>query len=357
MPKKRVTSKMVAKRAGVSQTTVSFVLNKVEGQNISEETQQRVYKAAEELGYVPDAAARTLARGVSDNIALVLTQPHDAVFSDEYVAYVLTGIVQVVREQGFRVFVEMVDTLKQSETYTQLAKGKEVAGLVVLPYQSRRANMRDMLKLSNDGFPIVLIGRMSSDNDQPEQLPSVLINSALGIQSAMRHLLKLGHQRIGAISYAPEGSTHESAHRIRIYQMMLEEYDITFDETLVAYANYTPQSAVDAMNTLLSLDDKPKAILALNDVMAFGAMKAIHQHGLRVPEDIAIVGYDGIHLAPFANPALTTIDAPNVEQGRRAAEMLLNLINSKSPESRHIELQPQLIIRESCGYYLKQTKN
>ncbi|MEO1287907.1 MAG: LacI family DNA-binding transcriptional regulator [Chloroflexota bacterium] len=251
MPKKRVTSKMVAKRAGVSQTTVSFVLNKVEGQNISEETQQRVYKAAEELGYVPDAAARTLARGVSDNIALVLTQPHDAVFSDEYVAYVLTGIVQVVREQGFRVFVEMVDTLTQSDAYTQLAKGKEVAGLIVLPYNSRKRDVNRMLKLIDDGFPIVSIGRVGTATEIPEKLATVLIDSLYGIQQAMAHLISLGHERIAAISYAPEGATHESERRLQIYKSMLDEEGIRFNKQLVAYANYTPQSAVDAMNNLL----------------------------------------------------------------------------------------------------------
>ena len=125
---------MVAQHAGVSQTTVSFVLNKVEGQNISEETQHRVFDAARELGYVPDATARNLARGVSDNVGLVLTKPHEAVLSDEYVSYILTGISKVFRKQELRILVEFIDEDRQADTYRQLAYGKEVVGLLVIPY-------------------------------------------------------------------------------------------------------------------------------------------------------------------------------------------------------------------------------
>src|SRR5690606_23426381 len=145
MAKKRITSKMVAQHAGVSQTTVSFVLNKVEGQNISEETQRRVLDSARELGYVPDATARNLARGISDNIALILTHPHDAVFSDEYVSYMLTGVMQVMQREGYKVFVETVDTLQQSETYLNFAKGREVAGLIVVPYHFRLHDVETMV--------------------------------------------------------------------------------------------------------------------------------------------------------------------------------------------------------------------
>lgn len=354
MPKKRVTSKMVAQHAGVSQTTVSFVLNKVEGQNISEETQHRVFDAARELGYVPDATARNLARGVSDNIALVLTQPHDAVFSDEYVSYVLTGVVQVMQKKGFRVFVEMVDTLQQSETYLNFAKGKEVAGLIVLPYHSRSHDVDTMVELIKDGFPLVSLGTTNIFGENSD-LNHVLIDSTLGVYDALNHLLELGHTRIGLISYAPKDSTHESQNRMAVYHKILSDNNIMIDKNLIKYGNYLPDSAYKATQELLALDDAPTAIFALNDVMAFGAMSAIQESGYKIPQDIAVVGYDGIHLARYATPSLTTIEAPNLEQGHYAAEMLLKLINGEKLDSRQVELQPKLVIRDSCGYKLKHS--
>ncbi|GAB5492231.1 MAG: LacI family DNA-binding transcriptional regulator [Phototrophicaceae bacterium] len=355
MVKKRVTSKMVAQHAGVSQTTVSFVLNRVEGQNISEETQHRVFDAARELGYVPDAAARNLARGVSDNIAIVFTQPHDAVFSDEYVSYVLTGVVQVMQKKGFRVIVEMVDTLQQSETYLNFAKGKEVAGLIILPYHSRPHDVGIMLDLIKDGFPLISLGPVTDFEGEKDELNTVLIDSASGVHDILNHLLQLGHTRIATISYAPEDGTYESQMRMTIYRNMLREKGIAIDEGLMKYGNYLPESAYQATLELLALDNPPTAIFALNDVMAFGAMSAIQESGYKVPEDIAVVGYDGIHLARYATPSLTTIEAPNLEQGHYAAEMLLKLINGKTLEARQVELQPKLVIRESCGYNLKHS--
>lgn len=355
MAKKRVTSKMVAQHAGVSQTTVSFVLNKVEGQNISEETQLRVFEAARELGYVPDATARNLARGISDNIALILTQPHNAVFSDEYVSYMLTGIVQVMQNEGYKVFVEMVDTLQQSETYLNFAKGKEVAGLIVVPYHFRLHDVETMVDLIEDGFPLVSLGRTHIFEGEQDKLNTVLINSEFGVKEALNHLIKLGHDRIAAISYAPKDSTHESIKRLAVYRDILNANHIEFDDKLLKYGNYVPESAYKATQELLALKQPPTAIFALNDVMAFGAMSAIQEGGYKIPQDIAVVGYDGIHLARYTTPSLTTIEAPNVEQGHYAAKMLLKLINGKRLESRHIELQPKLVIRDSCGYKLKHS--
>lgn len=341
---------MVAERAGVSQTTVSFVLNEVKGQNISEETQARVFDAARELGYVPDAAARMLARGVSNNIALVLTRPHEAVLSDEYVSYILTGIAQVFRKESFRILVEFVDEDTQSDTYIHLAHGKEALGLVVIPYNASQKDIAAMQNLSKEGFPIVTLGYLD------DAINSVSINDIGGVNDALRHLYQLGHRSIGAISYAPQESAVVPLGRLQVYNDFLVEHQLPYRDELVKYGAFSPESAYQATLAMLEEEEAPSAIFALNDVMAFGAMAAIQEKGLRVPQDMAVVGYDGIHLARYTTPSLTTVHAPNIEQGRFAAEMLLDIINDKPLESRHIELQPELIIRESCGHSLKQTQ-
>lgn len=336
---------MVAERAGVSQTTVSFVLNKVEGQNISPETTNRVLQAAQELGYVPDAVARMLARGVSDNIAFVLTRPHEAVLSDEYVSYVLTGIAQVIRKESFRILVEFIDEDAQSSTYRNLVHGKEAVGLLVIPYNPSHHDIQTMVKLSEENIPIVTIGKKLD-----ESIPSVVIEDQGGIQAALDHLYDMGHRQIGVISYAPKDSVLVPKGRLETYRQFLDDKQLAYHPEWVQYGAFRPESGYQAALRLLEVEKTPTAILALNDVMAFGAMTAIREHGLRVPEDIAIVGYDGIHLARYTSPSLTTVEAPNVEQGQVAADMLLKIINEQPIEAKHIQLLPKLAIRESCGH-------
>ncbi|MEO1289856.1 MAG: LacI family DNA-binding transcriptional regulator, partial [Chloroflexota bacterium] len=343
MIKKRVTSKMVAKQAGVSQTTVSFVLNKVEGQNISPETTERVIQAARDLGYVPDATARMLARGVSDNVALVLTRPHEAVLSDEFVSYIMTGIAKVLRKEPYRILVEFIDEDMQGQTYFNLAQGKEAVGLIVIPYNPSARDIETMKTLSEEGFPITTLGKLH------DTINSVSTADEQGIQDALVHLYDLGHRSIGVISYAPQDSGFTPQGRLDTYEQFLTEKNLPFNPNYIIHGAFTPESGYQAALQLLSLDQPPTAILALNDVMAFGAMTAIQESGLKVPDDVAVIGYDGILLARYTSPSLTTVEAPNIEQGKLAAKMLLDIIDNKPIESRHITLTPELIIRDSCG--------
>jgi DNA-binding LacI/PurR family transcriptional regulator len=345
MKKRRVTSKQVAEHAGVSQTTVSFVLNRVAGQSISEDTIERVEKAARELGYVPDRAAQTLARGFSNNIGLVLTQPHEQVFVDEYLPNVLTGITKVLRETDFRILVEIVDSDDAADVFFNLAQGREVAGLILNTYVATVAGIKAIKKIAQSGFPLVTLGMLDKN------IASVSINDGDGTKRALEHLLKLGHQRIAVIPFAPHTSGTVQR-RLKVYRDMLEQFQLPYDENLICYGAYDPDTAYAAALRLLQVNPRPTAIFCMNDVMAFGAMTAIQENGLRIPEDIAVVGYDGIRLARYTTPALTTIAAPDVERGRAAAHMLLDLINHIPLGQQHIELETELTIRESCGYKL-----
>ncbi len=343
MPHKKfkVTSKQVAERAGVSQTTVSFVLNKVENTNISEETRQRVFQAAEELNYVPDMTARALARGRSNNIALVISQPHPQIFIDEYMPNVLTGLNQITQPQGFRIIVEVI---KHNAAFADLIRSKEVAGLILNLRDPADDELQAIVDYSHEGVPIV------SMEDWLPELHSVTVDVRAGVRQGVGHLIGLGHQRIGCISYAPAGPGHRHEEkRINAYQQTLIEAGIQPEQNLIQYGAYDPETGYAAMQTLLDLKPVPTAVFAMNDVMAFGAMAAIRDRGLTVPENIAIVGYDGIRLAAFANPPLTTVQAPDIERGRRAGEMLIDLMNGKKPVKSQVKLSTQLIIRDSCG--------
>jgi DNA-binding LacI/PurR family transcriptional regulator len=343
MPHRRVTSRQVAELAGVSQTTVSFVLNGVESANISTETRQRVVEVAHQLGYVPDAAARSLARGRSSNIGLILIKPHKQIFIDFYVSNVIAGLNQVIQKDDLRLLVQVVDGDSRPDFYTDLAKGKEVAGLIVILYSPTKDDFQALQALTSDGFPLVVLGYPVAG------FYSVIADHFSGVRKAVTHLIDLGQQRIACITYAPIDINPHAGKRLRIYQQTLEGAGLSYDPSLVRYGEFDAESGYHATVSLLDEGKPPTAVFAMNDVMAIGAMKAIQDRGLRIPEDIAIIGFDDIQLAQFTNPPLTTIHAPDIEQGQCTAEMLMDLIKGNTISEPHQWLSTELIVRGSCG--------
>ncbi len=342
MPKRRVTSKDVAKAAGVSQTTVSFVLNSVKDANISETTQQRVWQAAHQLGYVPDVSARSLAQGKSNNIGLVLIKPHSQVFADPYVPNVMTGFSEIIKAQDFRIVVEIIDNPKNLTPIKRMLRGGEVAGVVISGVLGLERVSKDFLPLLQEGFPIVIIDPVADPNAH-----FVSIDQVTGVQLMAAHVASLGHRWIACIGYAPATDLYVQG-RLQAFREGLQAVGITLDERLIRYGNYDPVTGYQAARSLLQEDPLPTIIWGMNDMMALGAMAAVNEAGLRVPEDIAVVGYDNMRFAEFSCPALTTVSAPEVELGQEAAALLLALIND-TPTNDRFFLQPQLIIRESCG--------
>ena len=338
MKKSQVTAQRVAECAGVSQTTVSFVLNDTKTANISEATRQRVVQVARDLGYVPRAAARSLAKGRSDNLGFVLLKPHHQVFYDPYIPNLTAGMSRVAQQHGFRIMLEMVEDTRDFETIRTLLLGEEVAGVILSgPVWDIR---EEISALVTDGQKIV-----STDPFPDPRVHSVRIDHPAGVYGVVSHLAGLGHQRIACIPYSPPNPHIEQ--RLKAYRAALDDAGIAFDESLVRYGKYDPESGYAAMQSLLA--EKPTAVFGMNDMMAIGAMAAVRDAGLRIPDDIAIAGYDDIRVSRFSCPPLTTMRAPEVELGLRAAEMLIDLINGLEPAEMHVKLQGELIVRESCG--------
>ncbi len=340
---RKVTSKQIGERVGVSQTTVSFVLNNVAGANISAETRQKVIAAAHELGYVPDATARALARGQSSNIGFIIGQPHEQFLIDEYLPTVMTGLSQVIRRQDFRLLVDFVAHGKRPDTYLGLIRGREVAGAILGLYDPTQYDIDEVLTLVDDGYPIVSIGYLHP------RIYSVRLDRMQGVRRIVQHLIDLGHQRIACITYAPLPLNRHTQRRLSSYRETLEATGITYDESLVRYGAYDPETGYNAMKSLLQSSPLPTAVFGMNDVMAFGAMSAIHEAGLHIPEDISVVGFDDIRLAAFANPPLTTIREPDIEHGRLVAETLIALINGQPVDEPHQTIPTELIVRGSSA--------
>lgn len=340
MTRKKVTSKDVARRAGVSRTTVSFVLNKVPGTRISAETQRKVIEAAEDLGYSPHAAARSLATQRSHTVGLVLCQSADTLFQDAFLPEVLRGVSQPMQERGYRILVESVEDISRPGAYIDLVLEHRIDGLIL---SGPRSDDRELQRLRDEGFPVILLGQLPGSG-----ISSVDVDNVAGARDAVGHLLSLGHRRIAFISNAPPWYT-SSAHRLQGYREALSAHQVSPDDALVRYGHYTDESGYEAMRSLLEIAKRPTAAFVASDLVAFGAIAAVRDRGLSVPTDLAIVGFDDVRMARYIDPHLTTVHLPAFELGHTAAQLLANWIDEGETPPAQVLLPTQLVVRQSCG--------
>ncbi len=340
MARRRVTSADVARRAGVSRTTVSFVLNDVPGVRISEETRRRVLEAARELGYTPDAAARALAGRRTYTLGFVLCQSPDQVFHDAFLPEVLVGVSEVAREAGYRVLVEPVEDVHAPEAYAGLVRERRVDGLLL---SGPRADDRQLLELWEEGVPIVLLGQLPGT-----EIPFVDVDNVRGARRAVEHLLDLGHRRIGIVTNAPPAYT-ASQQRLQGYREALRARGIPEDPSLIRHGAFDEESGYRAMEALLELPDPPTAVFVASDLVAVGALAALRARGIPVPEQVAVVGFDDVRLARYVSPPLTTVHLPARDLGATAARLLLDWLEDGRPPQGGTLLATELVVRESCG--------
>lgn len=323
--------------AGVSRTTVSFVLNKNEGVSISKVTRQRVLKAAKKLNYHPNATGRKLVSGKSDTLGLVLHQSPEQVFTDAFLPQVILGVEQAAMQLGFHVLIKQVDP-KDRNGYVRLIRENHVDGIIL---SGPRQDDDEIIKLHHERVPVMLLGQIPDSN-----LPLVDVNATSGAETAVHHLIELGHDRIGMITNAPLSYT-SSQQRKNGYLQALHNADLNVNPGLIKEGNYTPASGYQAMIELLKESPRPTAVFIASDVVAMGAILAIRRAGLQIPEDMAIVGFDDIPLAEYFDPPLTTIRLPAFGLGLAAAERVIQLIQGKRLDQNEVFMETELIIRES----------
>ena len=343
---KRPTSFEVAELAGVSRTTVSFVLNGVDKANISVATQTRVRDAARSLGYVPAAAGRTLASGRTHTLGLFICHA-EHLQVDAFIPGALYGLNEVSQKYGFKVIVEAVPDPAQPDAYLELVRAKQVDGLVVL---NPRQRDKGLARLVKEDVPLVIIGA----SELPHAYTVSTGDNSLPAKRLTEHLIDLGHTRIAHISYG--GLEYQGAdERYQGYKQALAAAGLPYDPALLRTGNYSAASGFAAMTSLLEARADFSAVFVSNDTVALGAMAALRQHGRRIPEDVAVVGYDDIPLAAYAAPPLTTVRSPAPQHGRLAGEILINLIRGEPAGKVQVQLELNLIIRESCGAQMRPT--
>jgi LacI family transcriptional regulator len=337
---KRATARDVAELAEVSRTTVSFVLNGVPGIRISEETRQRVLEAAKHLNYHPDATARRMVTGRTNVIGFILRQSPDQVFGDQFLPQVLNGLTHAAAVQNYHVLIEPIPPESEPGAYLRLVRERHVDGIIL---SGPRFDDEELLRFHAEGWPLVMMGQLPNTD-----LMFVDIDNVSSAAAATQHLIALGHRRIALITNAQPTYT-ATMDRLTGYRQALESACLAYDETLVEFGDFTPPSGAVAMNRLLQLSPRPTAVFVASDTVALGALQAIRGCGLRVPNDIALVGFDDVPLSEFVDPPLTTIRLPAYGLGWGAADLLIRAINHEEIQQRSVLLESELIVRKSCG--------
>jgi LacI family transcriptional regulator len=326
----------VAKRAGVSAMTVSRVINGSTG--VRPETRRRVERAVSELDFVPNGVARGLTSKRSGTLGLIVPDIVNPFFS-----IVVRGAETVARRAGYRLLLcNSEGDLGLERQYVEDLISHRAEGIIIAPVGDRsKANLLPVVRRK---FPFVLIDRSVAG------LPCDLVqaDSAAGARALIAHLLSIGHRRIGAIVEADNVSTARD--RLQGYNDALASAGIKPTPELVIRTTADRAGGYGAMQQFLGFEERPTAVFAVNNMTAVGAMQAVRERGLVVPRDIALVCFDDVEHLAVLSPFLTVINQPTEMFGTLAAEILIHRINGEGAgPRRHVVLQSELIVRESCG--------
>ena len=334
MEKRNVSAADVAKRAGVSRTTVSFVLNNAPGKIISEMTRQRVLKAVAELDYRPNVWARNLALTRRHSIGLFICHT-DSLFSDAYIISLIQGMSKILNKHRFQLVLQPLK-LRQFN-YLSLAEKDNVDGIILLNTHDKDEGLAEIIEA---GFPLVVIGTLAD-----KKIFQVDIDNYSAARKVMSYLIGLDHRRIAMIVHASP-VYYAARNRFQGYKDALDEAGLEYSEAMIA--NFTEESGYRAMKELLSLTGRPTALFAGNDMIAYGAIQALKDEGLTIPDDLSIAGFDDDFLSRYLNPPLTTMSLPAPSLGAEAARLLIDRLSGRVTEQRQILLSPHLSVRESC---------
>ncbi|GAB6137253.1 LacI family DNA-binding transcriptional regulator [Halanaerobaculum tunisiense] len=331
-----LTIKDVAREAGVSYATVSRALN--DHPDVNEDTKKRILKVANEIGYQPNDIARGLVNQETKTIGLLIPDITNPFFPE-----VARGVEEAAIEAGYNVFLCNTNWNKEREKhYIDALLQKQIDGLIMVPSSEELDHLE---KLLNSGVKTIFISSFIRHLD----FTSVIVDNISGAQRAVEHLIERGHENIGFIG--AEEDRFDNQERLKGYKKALRANNIEIEQKYIKdqEGSYKRKSGYYLMKELLDLDLCPTAVFNYNDLLALGAIQAIREEGLSVPEDIAIIGFDDISFASLPEIQLTTVAQPKYNMGQIALENLVEQIKDKEEKniSRRILLDPELIIRRT----------
>ena len=328
------TIKDVAREAGVSVATVSRVFN--ESGPVSDETRQRIREVATRLQYSPHAGARSLITSKTSTIGVLLPDLYGEFFSE-----VIRGMDQTAQRRGYHLLVSSSHDAKDEIEAALLAMRGRVDGVIAM---SPHLDAPSLVANVPASLPLVLLN-CAVEGDGYDALS---IDNRQGAYAMVRHLAGLGHRSIAIICGA--AGNYDATERLEGYRDAMRDLALEHRRELEISGDFTETSGYRAISALLTLPERPTAIFAANDAMAIGALSALREAGVRVPDDMAVTGFDDIPLARYMSPPLSSVHVAIAELGMRGVETLVHAIDSKNTHTRmHHRLPTTLVIRRSCG--------
>ncbi len=328
---KQVSIKEIARVAGVSHPTVSRALRN--SPLVSRKTAERIRQIATGMGYWPNAVARGLVTKKTSTIGVVVTT-----IADPFIGEIVSGIEEMANDHGYSVFLANSNADPTREIrVVQSFQQRRVDGILVA---ASRVGALYIPLLGQLKVPIVLINNQHPD----EFVHSVVIDNVSSSIAAVQHLIKLGHRRIAYLG--DQFGFQSDTERFGGYREALALADVAFVPELVVHGDGKPEGGYRAMGRLLSLPGRPSAVFCYNDMSALGALRSARARGLRVPDDVSLVGFDDLFIATYTEPPLTTVRQPKHAMGRLAMEILLKLLSGAQCET-NLKVEGELIVRES----------
>lgn len=333
-----VTLKQIAEALGVSAMTVSRALNN--RSNVEESTRKRIVEKAKEMGYTPNHVAKSLVSRKTFTIGVVIPEISHVFFSQ-----VISGIEEVAYKFNYQLFLtNSAESYKREKNSIEALKSKRVDGILISCAETSR-DFKYYKQIVDSGLPLVFFDRCVENIGAS----CVSVNDIESSKAITKHLIQHDYTKIAHLAGSPHVSI--GVERLKGYKLALEKHKIPINEKWIIESGFREDGGYNAMNKILDLprEDWPRAVVAVNDPSAFGAVKAIKDRSLSIPDDIAIVGFSDDIRSNLISPPLTTVKQPATSLGKLAAEKLIRIIEDDSEPVERIELETSLMIRNSCG--------
>jgi LacI family transcriptional regulator len=341
---KKANIKDIARIARVSHTTVSRALN--DKPRIRKETKERILSIAKELGYRPNFIAKSLVLKRTRTLGLVITN-----IANPFYTELAQGIEKTATRLGYSIILCSTQSdISTEKQYIEMLRSKGVDGII---FSSAHMVDPNIVALAEEEFPIILVNRRTYHPVVKEKVNYVGVDNILGGYLAVEHLIRLGHKNIGVIGGSAESSV--GLERLEGGKKAFSTYGLGQRNDYFLEGNFLKKSGYQKGKQFLKMAELPTAIFATNDYMAFGVCQAILEEGLRIPEDVALVGFNDIEFSSMQGIELTTIGQKKFEMGAIAVEMLVEKVekSGEKASSKEFLLMPELIIRKTCGFHLK----
>lgn len=328
----------VAKLAHVSRSVVSRVLNN--HPNVSDVARERVMKVVNKYNYKPNSVARSLATNSSHEIGVLVTQSGNEALGNIFWMQIHLGIFEESKNRGYFVSLSYISDHEKEDLFDFILNERQMDGYILLTQE-----VTDMVgeKLLEEDIPTVLVGHVP----RKENISSVDVDNIKGGELATEHLIGLGHQQIGIMLASLD--IKESKDRLKGYKLAHQQAGLDVNRDHIKVVDYQFKAGYDTMEQWIEEGADITAVFCTSDTLAMGALLAARQHGKKIPEDYAVVGFDDLSFAEFTYPPLTTIKQPIYQKGQTAARLLIDQIENKDTQTEKINLGPTLVIRDSCG--------